>query len=419
MNIREIAVEIIQRVLDGSYLNLTLNSYLEKYPLSKADSALLTRIVYSVMTHRLTLEYGMQDIIAGKKIKAYEKAVLLSAYCQMVYFDKLPSYAIINESVAMVKKKRGKQAAGFINALLRQLEKHKAIEIKTSDPFEYASIQYSQPIWLVKMLSKQYGQKEAMKIFEAFQEVPPLTARLNTLKATKEEVLQAYPTLKEGKLADNALIFPSGNIANHPLYQEGKVTVQDEASQKVAEFLDVKKGMKVLDMCSAPGSKTTHLAMLLENTGEIHAYDLYEHKIALIENNAKRLGCTNIQAKVYDATLLDEIEAIESFDAILLDGPCSGLGVLARKPEIRYHDSNAMDQLIKTQYNLLKTAEKLLKNGGIMVYSTCTLNKKENGKNIEKFIKEYPYMEVMEERTILPYEYQSDGFYMAKLVKRR
>ncbi len=419
MNIREAAVEIIQRVMMGGYLNLTLNSYLEKYDFSKTDGALLTRIVYSVMTHRLTLEYGMKEVIEGKKLKPYEKAVLLCGYCQMVYFDRIPDYAIINESVALVKKKRGKQAAGFINALLRQLVKRKEIVIDVANELEYFSIQYSQPLWLVKMLFKQYGKDEALKIFEAFQKTPPLTARLNTLKASKEEVMQTYPKIKAGKLADNSLIFPFGNIANHLLFKEGKVSVQDEASQKVAEFLNVKPHMRVLDMCAAPGSKTTHLAMLMENTGSIHAYDIHEHKIALIKKNAERLGCTNIQAKAYDATRLDEIEALESFDAILLDGPCSGLGVLGRKPEIRYHDSSVMDELIKTQSKLLKTAEKLLKNGGILVYSTCTLNKKENEKNIERFMEDCPMMYKEEEQTILPYTYQSDGFYMVKLVKRK
>ncbi len=328
-------------------------------------------------------------------------------------------YAIINESVALVKKKRGKQTAGFINALLRQLVKRKEIVIDVANELDYFSIHYSQPLWLVKMLFKQYGKDEALKIFEAFQKTPPLTARLNTLKASKEEVMQTYSEIKAGKLADNSLIFPFGNIANHLLFKEGKVIVQDEASQKVAEFLDVKPHMRVLDMCAAPGSKTTHLAMLMENTGSIHAYDIHEHKIALIKKNAERLGCTNIQAKAYDATRLDEIEALESFDAILLDGPCSGLGVLGRKPEIRYHDSSMMDELIKTQSKLLKTAEKLLKNGGILVYSTCTLNKKENEKNIERFMEDCPMMYKEEEQTILPYNYQSDGFYMVKLVKRK
>lgn len=335
----------------------------------------------------------------------------------MVYFDKVPDYAIINESVDIVKRKRGKQAAGFMNALLRKLAESKEIVITENDETTYLSIAYSHPLWLVKMFIKQYGLETTKEILKENQEVPLLAGRVNTLKTTKEAILEEYPNLKAGNLAKNAIIFPSGNIAHHPLYRNGMITVQDEASQAVVEFLDLSDGMKVLDMCAAPGSKTTHLASKLHNTGSIHAYDLYEHKIALINDNAKRLGCLNIEAKAYDSTKLLEIEKAESFDAILLDGPCSGLGVLARKPEIRYHDSAVMDQLIQVQQELLKTSEKLLKNGGIMVYSTCTLNKKENEKNIEKFLKACPNMHLVEERTILPMDYHSDGFYMVKMVK--
>lgn len=417
MNVREAAVMILQRVEDGSYLNLTLNSCLNEYFFSREDADFLTRLVYSVKSHEITLMYGMQPVISNKKIRNFEKWVLMIAYCQMVYFDKVPDYAIINESVAMVKKKRGHKVAGFINVLLRQLTNYKEITIDENDPFLQMSIAYSQPLWLVKMLSKQYGSSTAKEIFSAFQEIPPLAARVNTLKTTREAILNDYPNLKAGKLCQDAVLFLSGNIAHHPLFKNGLVSVQDEASQMVARFLDVQDGMKVLDMCAAPGSKTCHLASLMHNTGEIHAYDLHEHKIELIKSNAKRLGCTNIIARAYDATHLLEIEEPESFDAVLLDGPCSGLGVLARKPEIRYRDSSAMDDLIRIQYELLKTSEKMLKKGGIMVYSTCTLNKKENEKNIERFLESHPWMALEEQRTILPMEYHSDGFYMAKLVK--
>lgn len=418
MNVREASVEIVQRVQQGAYLNLTLNSYLERYDFSKPDAALLTRLVYSVYTHLLTLEYGMKEVLLEKKIKNYERAVLLVAYTQMVYFDKIPDYAIINESVALVKKKKGKHAAGFINALLHQLKNQSEIVIETEDEALKMSLMYSEPLWLVKMFTKQYGQQVAERIFQAYQEVPLLSARVNTLKTSLEAILQAYPQLKKGNLAQNSLIFPAGNIASHPLYAQGLVSVQDEASQLVAEFLGVQPGMMVLDMCAAPGSKTTHLSALMQNSGEIHAYDIHEHKIALIKKNAKRLGCENIVASAYDATCLDEVEAKESFDAILLDGPCSGLGVLSRKPEIRYHDPSIMDQLALTQQKLLETAVKLLKNGGTMVYSTCTLNKKENEKNIERLLENHPEMELVRQRTIFPFEYQSDGFYMAKMVKK-
>lgn len=417
MNVREAAVAILERVDEGAYLNITLNHFLNENLLSRVDADLLTRLVYSVKSHQITLNYHIAPYIEGKRVRPFEKRVLLVACCQSLYFDKIPDYAIIDESVEMVKKKRGPKAAGFINAVLRQIVKNKEINLNIENELEKISIMYSHPLWLVKMLDKQYGRDILIKILEENQSVPLLSARVNTLKTSKQEILNNYPNIKEGKFASNSIYFESGNIANTKLYKEGLVTVQDEASQWVVEQLPLKEGMKVLDMCSAPGSKTTHLAAKLNNTGEIHAYDLYEHKIQLIESNANRLGCTNIQAKAYDSTKLLEIEQKESFDAILLDGPCSGLGVLARKPEIRYHDANIMDELIQIQYELLKTAYQLLKKGGVMVYSTCTLNKKENRKNIDRFLALHPDMHLQEDRTILPYEYHSDGFYMARLVK--
>ena len=417
MNVREAAITILERADEGAYLNITLNHFLNEHKMSRVDSDLLTRLVYSVKSHEITLLHYMSKFIEGKKVRPFEKRVLLVACCQFLYFDKIPDYAIIDESVEIIKKKRGFKAAGFINAILRKMAKDKTINYEGLNELEALSIKYSHPLWLVKMFDKQYGREVLIKILEENQSVPYLSARVNTLKTTKDELMKQYPNLKEGMLAKNSVYFESGNIANSSLYKDGFVTVQDEASQWVVEQLPLKEGMKVLDMCSAPGSKTTHIAARMNNIGEIHAYDLFEHKIKLIENNASRLGCQIIQAKAYDSTKLLDIEERNSFDAILLDGPCSGLGVLARKPEIRYHDANIMDELIKIQYDLLKTAHELLKKGGVMVYSTCTLNKKENRKNIDKFLSEFDDMKLIEDRTILPFEYHSDGFYMARLVK--
>ena len=418
MNVREAAVYILERIDEGAYINITLNHFLSENKLSRVDADLLTRLVYSIKSHQIPLEYYLKQFIEGKRVRPFEKRVLLVASCQMLYFDKIPDYAIIDESVEMVKKKRGPKGAGFINALLRQMTKNKTLDFTHLSDLEQLSLTYSHPLWLVKMLNKQYGHDVLIEILKENQSVPMLSARVNTIKTTTDELLKQYPELKKGVLAKDSIYFASGNIANTSLYKDGLVTVQDEASQWVVEQLDVKPGMKVLDMCSAPGSKTTHIAARMNNEGEIHAYDIFDHKIKLIEANAKRLGCEIIKAKAYDSTKLLEIEEAESFDAILLDGPCSGLGVLARKPEIRYHDASMMDELIQIQYELLKTASSLLKKGGHMVYSTCTLNKKENRKNIDRFLGEHPEFELIEDRTILPFEYHSDGFYMARLVKK-
>ncbi len=234
---------------------------------------------------------------------------------------------------------------------------------------------------------------------------------------SKEAFLKQYPDCENGRLAQDAVLLKKGFQAYAEAYQRGEITIQDEASQYVSEFLDPPTGL-VLDLCSAPGSKTCHLASLMRNQGTIKAFDLYQHKIALVKENAQRLKATNIEAQVYDATQLSQILPDGCADAILLDAPCSGLGVLGRKPEIRYHDSGVLDEVEQLQRQLLSVSYYLLKNKGKMVYSTCTLNKKENEKNIAWFLSQHPQMVLCEQRTIQPFEFGTDGFYMAKMVKK-
>ena len=284
------------------------------------------------------------------------------------------------------------------------------------DELEKISIMTSHPLWMVKMFNKQYGLEKTKMICEEDNMPPTRSGRVNTLKTTKDELLKES-CFEEGTLSQDALLYKRGNLAYTSYYKEGKVTIQDESSQLVARLLDPQKTDYVLDMCSAPGSKTTHLAALMENQGKIEAYDLYKHKVKLIEHNLKRLGVKNVHVQAGDSTKLIERYPPETFDRILLDAPCSGFGVLKRKPEIKYHDSSVMDGLIPLQALLLENAYNLLKNDGTMVYSTCTINKKENGMMIEHFIQKHPDMKVIEQRTILNYEYHTDGFYMCKMKK--
>lgn len=266
------------------------------------------------------------------------------------------------------------------------------------------------------MLSKQYDFETAKKICNHDNTPPTRAPRVNTLKTTKEALLKDKH-FKAGNLADDALLYDAGNIANTRYFKEGLVTIQDESSQLVAPFLEPQETDLVLDMCCAPGSKTTHLAALMNNKGKIIAYDLFEHKIKLVQANLNRLGVKNVELHALDATLLKEHYPKGHFDKILLDAPCSGLGVMKRKPEIKYHDSSAMDTIIPLQAKLLDNAYYLLKNNGRMVYSTCTINKKENEQMIKQFLAKYPDMKVIEEKKILPYVYDSDGFYICKLEK--
>lgn len=411
--VRKLVMEILVKYQrDHSYLNILLNDRLENSSLSRIDKDLVTKIVYGTVQNKLFLEYQLAPYIEGKKVHVTIKMILLMSLYQSIFLDKIPTYAIIDEAVTLATIK-DRNSGRFVNAILRNFIRQGIRPIEAPTVEEVVSIETSHPLWLVKMLIKQYGEEDAKKICFSNNEVPTRVARVNTLKTTCQEVLQDTQ-LSKGVLSKEAVCFSSGNIANSKYYKEGLVTIQDESSQLVAPFLDPQENETILDMCCAPGSKTTHLAALMNNTGSIIAYDLFPHKIELVKQNCQRLAVTNVTCYVGDST---KITGKECFDRILLDAPCSGLGVLKRKPEIKYHDSSVMDTLLPLQANLLEKAYYLLKNNGKMVYSTCTINKKENEFMIQKFITKHPDIKIIEERKILPFTYNSDGFYMCKLEK--
>ena len=400
---------------DESFLNIALNEELKKSELKREDKDLCTTIVYGTIQNLLAIQYQLQPYIKGKRVKKKIKTLLYLSLYQLMYLDKIPEYAVINEAVNIAKK-QGYQTSKFVNAVLRNFVRNERRSLEGLDELERISIETSHPLWMVKMFNKQYGLEKTKKICLEDNTPPTRSGRVNTLKASKEELLKEG-CFKEGTLSKDALLYDKGNLALTSYFKEGKVTIQDESSQLVARLLDPQKTDYVLDMCSAPGSKTTHLSALMENQGKIEAYDLYEHKVKLVEYNLRRLGVKNVHIQAGDSTKLKEVYSEKTFDRILLDAPCSGFGVLKRKPEIKYHDSSIMDGLVSLQELLLENAYYLLKNDGTMVYSTCTINKKENELMIQKFIEKHPDMEVVKQRTILNYEYHTDGFFMCKMKK--
>ena len=400
---------------DESFLNIALNEELKKSELKREDKDLCTTIVYGTIQNLLAIQYQLQPYIKGKRVKKKIKTLLYLSLYQLMYLDKIPEYAVINEAVNIAKK-QGYQTSKFVNAVLRNFVRNERRSLEGLDELERISIETSHPLWMVKMFNKQYGLEKTKKICLEDNTPPTRSGRVNTLKASKEELLKEG-CFKEGTLSKDALLYDKGNLALTSYFKEGKVTIQDESSQLVARLLDPQKTDYVLDMCSAPGSKTTHLSALMENQGKIEAYDLYEHKVKLVEYNLRRLGVKNVHIQAGDSTKLKDVYSEKTFDRILLDAPCSGFGVLKRKPEIKYHDSSIMDGLVSLQELLLENAYYLLKNDGTMVYSTCTINKKENELMIQKFIEKHPDMEVIKQRTILNYEYHTDGFFMCKMKK--
>lgn len=411
---RELALEIlVSYERNHAYLNIELNKTLKQnYPQNIKDR--VTVLVYGTIQHRLFLAYQLEPFIQGKRVKVMERMLLLMSLYEHYYMHS-QDYAIVSEAVRIIKKNRGKKAGSFINAVLRKaLSSERPLD--DLDEISYLSIFYSYPKWLVKMFAAQYGKETTRKILEAGNQPPRKTARVNTLKIDRQTFLETHPDFQQGVLSDTAVYYEGGNIAYTDAYREGLITIQDEASQLVSSFLAPEPGSSVVDLCAAPGSKTTHLAAIMKNQGTIDAYDLYEHKIGLLKENASRLGARIIDAHVGDASQIETFHD-KKYDYVLLDGPCSGLGVMSRKPEIRYQDSSMMDEIIDLQKKLLENAYLLCQKSGKIVYSTCTLNKKENERQIAHFLKKHPDVTLVEEKTILPYIAHSDGFYMCLLKK--
>ncbi|MCD8029039.1 MAG: 16S rRNA (cytosine(967)-C(5))-methyltransferase RsmB [Erysipelotrichaceae bacterium] len=410
---RQLALEILLKYYKNhSYLNMSINHCFNQYDLTKFQKDFITRVVYGTVTYQLYLDYIIKENITGR-IKSYERLLLMMSLYQMLFMDAIPDYAIINEAVELAKNK-GKRTAGFINASLRKLSN---VQISLDDLSEdkRLSIETSHPLWLVRLLMKQYGKDTAIDILHANNTIPKQTARVNTLLTKIEDILQ-IEGFSQASLSKDGVYY-DGAIISTDVYKQGLITIQDESSHLVARLLNPHSSDYLLDMCAAPGGKTTHLAALMNNKGKIEAYDLYEHKINLINQLCQRLHVTNVCTHCYDSTKLLDIYQEETFDKILLDTPCSGLGVIKRKPEIKYHDNSILDELEKIQEKLLENAYPILKKGGQMVYSTCTLNKKENEKQIQAFLLRHSDMKILEEKTLLPTI--SDGFYMCLLEKEQ
>ena len=421
MQARKLAYSILNSVYkDKGFVNLLLNNALNESNLKPNDKGLVTNIVYGVLQNSMYLDYVIRHYCVDKKVDARMRTLLKCAFYQMYFMDKIPNYALVNETVEIAKSELGLQASKFANAVLNNAIRN-PFTLKQSDfkdELSYLCMKYSHPEWLIRMIGKHYGMDKAMSYMKSNVTPPPLSLRVNTLKTSVEEMLKV-PYFKKGNLSPVGLFYtgdePIGNVKE---FLEGLVTVQDESGQMVAEIMDPKENCSILDMCAAPGSKTFHMASKIQNKGKIVAIDLYEHRIQLLKNQIKRLGATSVIPVCYDSTKLLEKYQEESFDYVLLDAPCSGYGVVRRKPDLLVNiDQKDLDGILSLQKELIDVAVKLVKNQGTLVYSTCTLNKKENESQVEYLLNKYPNFKVVEQRVIFPDEFDSDGFFICKLVR--
>lgn len=414
-NLRNVAYNIIFEVMyNKSYSNLLLKSRMDE--LSDIDKALTSKIVYGTIQNYDLLKYQLTQVTYQKLSRKQEVLLLMSLY-QKHFLTKIPDYALVDETLKLSRIILGNYDTKFLSALLQKLIKLKLIYACTDDVYYNYSINYSHPLWFIKMIAKQHSLEVLKKILDENQNESKIHLRYNLL-SNKKDLLEKDQLISHFGTLENSYLYSGVNIGAYHLYIDGVVSVQDYSSQAVISLMMPRPGSKVLDMCAAPGTKTCQMAEFMNNNGSITAYDLYENKINLINEQASRLGIDIIKAKLHDSTKLNNVENKESYDYVLCDALCTGLGVIKRKPEIKYQDiSNSMDEIIKVQEQLLENAYDMLKVGGTLVYSTCTINKKENEIQIANFQIKYPDMSLEVERTIMNYEFQSDGFYMAKLVK--
>ena len=406
--------------VNKAFSNIEIDHIIRKNNINELDAKLLTNIVYGTLSHDKVLNWEIKKL-CEKEPKDQAKVILLMSLYQMKYLTRIPEFAIINEAVSIAKKVGGEFMGKFVNAILRESQRQNLTFSRelAKDEYEYLSLTYNMPVWVIKMWEKHYGKEKTLSILQYSNVEPPLSTRVNIHKSNKQEILN-NPDFIEGKLARNSLIYVGeAPIATTIEMKQGLVSVQDESSQYVVEVLDPKENEKVLDMCAAPGSKTQYIAELMDNKGKVLALDIHPHRVEIMKKMINALSLNNVTCICYDSTKLDEkTKLIESFDKVLLDAPCLGLGVVRRKPDILLNLKDAdLDEITLLQSKLLEQAYKMLKSNGEMVYSTCSINKKENDSQIMTFLSKHKDMKRVFEKQIFPNEYDSDGFYICKLIK--
>ena len=421
MNDRITAYKILLKIeKDKAYSNLALDSVLE----TEADcyKPFVRALVYGVTERKITLDYILSCHLSQpiNKLKPQVLTALRMGVYQIKFMDKIPASAAVNESVKIVKQQGFAFASGLVNSVLRKTADSAVVYPPNDGSPRYLSVKYSCPVSLAEHYINDYGFENAVGILSDALEVPPLFIRVNTLKTTPDELIGSLKS--EGIDAfsyglDGALAVKSGNIFETDCYKKGLFHIQDLSSQMCVNALEPKPYETVLDMCAAPGGKSFTIAEIMQNKGKVYSYDIYEHRLALINSGAKMLGIDIINACVRDSSKAHG--DIPFADKILCDVPCSGLGVIRRKPEIKYKDLGFIDKLTELQYNIICSSSEYLKKGGRLVYSTCSLNKAENENICARFLEEHCDFKMIDgfPVTLMPHKDKTDGFFFAVFTK--
>lgn len=441
---RDLALDVLLMVeMEGAYSNLALTNALRHTRLDSRDIGLATELVYGTIGRLNTLDYFLTPLLKTplEKLEPWVRNLLRLTVYQLLFLDRVPPFAAINEAVEIAKR-RGRKASGFVNGVLRGfLRKKDDIKMPSREKHwaRRISIEHSHPEWMVKLWEQAYGRETTEAICVANNARPQVSLRVNSHRTSRDELLQHLEA--SGVAAHSSDVSPYGVLLDQGLdvtklaaFREGLCTVQDESSMLVAQALAPEKGMRVLDCCAAPGGKTTHLAELMEDQGDVLAIDIHEHKIQLIRNIADRLGLTSIQTEAGD--IREAVGQAGLFDRILLDAPCTGLGVIRRKPDLKWQKvPGDVAEIAQLQREMLNTVAEALKPGGVLVYSTCTVAPEENERMVRAFLADHPEFagdplqshlpaSVLEGTAedafmvqIFPQQFGSDGFFIARLKR--
>ena len=423
---RKTAFEVILDVESNqSYSNLALNNFIEKN--RPENAAFVRELVYGVLENQMLIDFYLEQLVQSglKKVKKPDLAILRMGVYQIMAMDSVPDYAAINESVVLARKFcRGRDK--FINGVLRNFQRRQAeltdsLPNRETDPAKYLSVRYSAARWLTDLWLSAYGFDKTEELLAASNGRPLLCLRANLMKGSREELMtrlqEAGFQAEAGSLSGRSILITGKGtgILEHELFREGWFSVQDEASTLAADTVNPKPGNLVVDVCAAPGGKTMAMAELMGSEGEVYAFDIYEHKLKLIENQAARLGTDLVKTRCQDGrTLLAELEG--RADCVLADVPCSGLGVIRRKPEIKLKSEAELDfaELVERQKEILESASRYVKPGGRLVYSTCTVNPDENEEQVNRFLEGHSQFVLKSMRQLLP-DRETDGFFIAEM----
>ncbi|MCD7742612.1 MAG: 16S rRNA (cytosine(967)-C(5))-methyltransferase RsmB [Ruminococcus sp.] len=436
VNSRAVAVKLLCRIEDGgAYSNILLDEQFRRTPMNPQDRRFCAALFYGTLERRYTLD----EIIKYYSKNPYDKlnlevrCILRTALYQILYMNSVPESAAVNEAVKLASKNRNPAVKGFVNGLLRGFLRADKKMPSYKDKYEQLAFDYSCPIPLVKKWTIEYGEDVAIQMLEGSLGRPPITAKVNTLRTTTSNLISRL--YEEGiecsanQYFDDCIDIANGSPESTKAFKDGLFHVQDISSRLCCKALDVKSGDTLLDVCAAPGGKTFTASELMNNNGKVYSLDLHKNRVKLIQSGCKRLGLDIVNANVNDAKIYNS--SLPMADVVLCDLPCSGLGVIARKPEIKYNNLTDFERLPYVQHDILECCSKYVKVGGTLVFSTCTLSRAENDENTKRFLAEhndfepaplwqsFGHFDGYTSLTVLPSYFGSDGFYISKFIRTR